>query len=413
MQYNGRITRNRNEEFNIMLHSVTVSEVKRGRDAEDEASEEDTKEESDIEDEASEENEESDDGSDDEPVDGSKPAVETFEVGRKYTYDELPDAVQNDVDVQIDEYNQDPNEYYYVFEIIPWKNLDVESWGMDIDEMRDNPRMKKLMRSIEKHGGIINPPVGMEGNHRQLASYFLGLNMPYFRMEEKDEEDDDEKSSPSSSSLVLSETGARRCGIIQTLRASTCRPHDTATLRARFVPSAGILDLTSGQGFAYARIFGRRAVTNDERYVTLQANIEGFLATARDEQILLMPTIPYQATKIAANRISLTEFGSRLLAALQRAPQQKTAQRLSARVTTLLNFKPAVIMTETERASLYRSRAVIYTLLYDEFAKAGLWTKQWHFQGHAAKPYRSTFPPKAPYYRKIESSLLPNINGAR
>ena len=119
--------------------------------------------------------------------------------------------------------------------------------------------------------------------------------------------------------------------IRRSMRAATDRPHETAALRAKLVgpPSTGWIDLTSENGLAYASIFGRKAVTKDEQYEQLQMNVEGFLAAARDEQILLMPKIIYQLTRLKQNRIALELFGTRLIKALAPAPNQKKAMLLS------------------------------------------------------------------------------------
>lgn len=101
-----------------------------------------------------------------------------FIVGKKYEYDELPDEIRDDIDVQFydDEMGGSTSEFYYEAKLLdPEVNL---SDYFDWDFKKDKSYIKSLMKTIEKDG-LDYPPVGKEGGHRALALKNLGKKIPY------------------------------------------------------------------------------------------------------------------------------------------------------------------------------------------------------------------------------------------
>lgn len=113
-----------------------------------------------------------------------------FIPGKVYSFDELPNHIKNDIEVQFEEYSElGPTDYNYVAKLI--KKEDLEEYltnvfgEYDIGDAIDHPYMKKLIKKI-KNEGLDYPAVGIEGNHRALAFYVLGWDLPYLEMIENE-----------------------------------------------------------------------------------------------------------------------------------------------------------------------------------------------------------------------------------
>jgi hypothetical protein len=110
-----------------------------------------------------------------------------FEVGKIYEFEELPQAVQNDIEVQFEEdYENSPKDFNY--RAILLYPDDIEEYlhsqfgEHEIGDAIQHPHMKKLIKNI-KNNGIDYPSVGFEGNHRALACYALNIPLPYLQFE--------------------------------------------------------------------------------------------------------------------------------------------------------------------------------------------------------------------------------------
>jgi hypothetical protein len=109
-----------------------------------------------------------------------------FEVGRVYNFDELPKKIKSDIEVQFED-NYDESPYDFDYKAVLLNPEDTEEYlhnqfgEYDIAEAISHPYMKKIINSIKK-GGIDYPSVGVEGNHRALACYYLGIPLPYLEM---------------------------------------------------------------------------------------------------------------------------------------------------------------------------------------------------------------------------------------
>lgn len=112
-----------------------------------------------------------------------------FELGKEYEYDELPEEVKNEIDVQVHDYDESVYDYKYKFVLL--KPEETEDYLMnifnpyDIGDLLETPHMKELKEDILKNG-LNYPSVGMEGNHRALIYWDLGLPLPYLDMIKKD-----------------------------------------------------------------------------------------------------------------------------------------------------------------------------------------------------------------------------------
>jgi len=112
-----------------------------------------------------------------------------FIIGKKYEFEDLPKKIQNDIEIQFDEYSElQPMDYYYVCKIL--KPKEIEEYLMsvfgeyEIGDVLEEPYMKKLIKDI-KRNGLDYPSVGIEGNHRALAYWYLGRDLPYLEMIER------------------------------------------------------------------------------------------------------------------------------------------------------------------------------------------------------------------------------------
>ena len=114
-----------------------------------------------------------------------------FELGKSYEYNELPQKVKNDIDVQFGDYYTEygPEDYDYIYKLLTPEDLSEYLESMfgeyDITDAMDEPYMKRLAKSIVTKG-IDYPGVGYEGNHRALACYMLNIPYPYLEMKLKD-----------------------------------------------------------------------------------------------------------------------------------------------------------------------------------------------------------------------------------
>lgn len=113
-----------------------------------------------------------------------------FIVGREYSFGELPAKIKKDIEIQFDEYSElQPDDYRYVAKLL--KPEEIEEYlhnqfgEYDVLETLDSPYMKKLISDIKKNG-LDYPSVGVEGNHRALACWFLKRDLPYLEMIEID-----------------------------------------------------------------------------------------------------------------------------------------------------------------------------------------------------------------------------------
>ena len=113
-------------------------------------------------------------------------------VGKIYTFDELPQQTKQDVEDMFgdDLYGEGPDDYLFRYILIsPEEN---ESYLLsvfgewDIEDAKESPYMKKLVRDINKRG-LDYPSVGTEGNHRALAHYILDKPLPYLEMTPKED----------------------------------------------------------------------------------------------------------------------------------------------------------------------------------------------------------------------------------
>lgn len=109
-----------------------------------------------------------------------------FQVGKIYQFDELPEEIQSDIEVQfVDNYDESPEDYEYKAELLKPEQteefLHNQFGEYDINDAIQQPYMRKIIKDI-KERGIDYPSVGTEGNHRALACYHLGINLPYLKM---------------------------------------------------------------------------------------------------------------------------------------------------------------------------------------------------------------------------------------
>jgi len=110
-------------------------------------------------------------------------------VGKSYEFDELPEQTKQDIEVMFENnYDDGPEDYLYEYVLIsPEENEDYlfsifGEW--DIENAKEDPYMKKLVRDIKKRG-LDYPAVGNEGNHRALAYYMMDKPLPYLKMIKK------------------------------------------------------------------------------------------------------------------------------------------------------------------------------------------------------------------------------------
>lgn len=113
-----------------------------------------------------------------------------FIIGRKYIFDELPDEIKDDIQIQFDEYSDlQPEDYCYVAKLL--KPEEIEEYlhnhfgEYDIQDALEESYMKELIKDIQNKG-LDYPVVGVEGNHRALAFWFLKKDLPYLEMFEID-----------------------------------------------------------------------------------------------------------------------------------------------------------------------------------------------------------------------------------
>ena len=112
-------------------------------------------------------------------------------VGKSYEFDELPEQTKQDIEVMFENnYDEGPEDYLYEYILIsPEENEDYlfsifGEW--DIENAKEDPYMKKLVRDIKKRG-LDYPAVGNEGNHRALAYYMMNKPLPYLKMTPKED----------------------------------------------------------------------------------------------------------------------------------------------------------------------------------------------------------------------------------
>ena len=110
-------------------------------------------------------------------------------VGKLYKYNELSKEIQHDIDVQFYDWfegnyvedEQDPHNYIWEYKQLTPNDLEeyiTRHFGHELGDVIDSDEMKKLIEDIRKNG-IKQPAVGLEGNHRALACWELGIDLPY------------------------------------------------------------------------------------------------------------------------------------------------------------------------------------------------------------------------------------------
>lgn len=106
-----------------------------------------------------------------------------FIIDRIYEYEDLPEEIQGDIDIQFDEdnYDESPYDYKWRFKLMNPEDTEeylVNFFGHDLEDAINSEYMQKLIKDIKKRG-IDWPAVGNEGNHRALACWELGIPLPY------------------------------------------------------------------------------------------------------------------------------------------------------------------------------------------------------------------------------------------
>lgn len=105
-----------------------------------------------------------------------------FELGKTYQYDDLPEEVQSDIDVQFDEYgDEQPEDYEWKFKLLPVDEIEeyvTKHFGNEIEDVIEEPYVQNLIKDIEERG-LDYPSVGVEGNHRALVHWYLKKPLPY------------------------------------------------------------------------------------------------------------------------------------------------------------------------------------------------------------------------------------------
>lgn len=114
-------------------------------------------------------------------------------IDKCYSYNELPEQIQNDIDMQFNLYGDvdnknkfdgNPEDYKYCYMLLPWKEIPkifpmVKNYLKTTSEKHI---LDKLSNDIKKHG-LHYPSVGSEGNHRAAYHYINKINLPYLRIE--------------------------------------------------------------------------------------------------------------------------------------------------------------------------------------------------------------------------------------
>jgi hypothetical protein len=105
-----------------------------------------------------------------------------FEIGKTYQYDDLPEEVQSDIDVQFDEYgDEQPEDYEWKFKLLPVDEIEeyvTKHFGNEIEDIIEEPYVQNLIKDIQERG-LDYPSVGVEGNHRALVHWYLKRPLPY------------------------------------------------------------------------------------------------------------------------------------------------------------------------------------------------------------------------------------------
>jgi len=108
-----------------------------------------------------------------------------FIVGKKYIFDDLPNEIKDDILIQFDEYSDlQPEDYFYVAKLLKPEEIEEylhNQFGYEIQDALEEPYMKKLIKDIQNKG-LDYPAVGIEGNHRALAFWYLKKDLPYLEM---------------------------------------------------------------------------------------------------------------------------------------------------------------------------------------------------------------------------------------
>lgn len=113
-----------------------------------------------------------------------------YQVGRTYTYKELPKEVRKDLSAQVDEiesrYGRDPKTLHYRLVMVPYPELVrqlQDRLGARYERLLRDPQIAALAQDIEHHG-LKSPPVLEEGLKRAMALASLRWDMPYFTIDE-------------------------------------------------------------------------------------------------------------------------------------------------------------------------------------------------------------------------------------
>ena len=111
--------------------------------------------------------------------------------GRVYRLEDLPAGSQKDVldqweDIEL-RFGRDPRSLLFRFIVIPnWELRQAVNayFGDNTASLLRSQPIRSLMSSITKEGGLDYPPVGDAGWDRALAMAQLGMDMPYFIVDE-------------------------------------------------------------------------------------------------------------------------------------------------------------------------------------------------------------------------------------
>ena len=108
-----------------------------------------------------------------------------FKIGQRYSYDQLPKQVRDDIDIQF-QYSRDEGVEDYVWEYKLLSPDDIVEYlesvygEYDMVDACNHAYMVKMIKDIQE-SGLEYPAVGIEGNHRALACWFLRIPLPYLQ----------------------------------------------------------------------------------------------------------------------------------------------------------------------------------------------------------------------------------------
>lgn len=118
-------------------------------------------------------------------------------IGKTYEYNDLPEQIQDDIDVQFKIYGNDsegdewkldgnPEDYQYHYILLPWKEIPKRlplALGY-IKKAHNSEYLQRIFKDIEQQG-LQYPSVGEEGNHRGAYYYINKKDLPYLEIVQK------------------------------------------------------------------------------------------------------------------------------------------------------------------------------------------------------------------------------------